>query len=165
MCRRSPQFLRRVGKSSSWHRLKRFCSPKSVERFFSLLSQLHGSHVVAQASSSPSSRAGTGLPPRIVEDLRLARTRMESGCHSLCDIAADLRNIEIQLFPVLLGVSEGEVHAMMELLSKAMNGSLERRDIDLSPLKPVLVDCTIPRLCTNSTSDRRALVLWDRPDQ
>jgi hypothetical protein len=38
---------------------------------------------------------------------------------------------------------------MLELIGKAMNGSLERRDIDLSPLKVVLADCTIPSVCSS----------------
>jgi hypothetical protein len=74
---------------------------------------------------------------------------MESGCSSVCDVGADLRDLENKLFPVLLQVSEGEVHAMLELIGKAMNGSLERRDIDLSPLKVVLADCAIPSVCSS----------------
>ena len=87
------------------------------------------------------------LPVGIVDDLRMTRARIESGCESLCDIAADLRSLEIKLFPVLLNVSEGEVHTMLELLGKAMNGSIENRDMDLSPLKPVLADVSIPKVC------------------
>ena len=90
---------------------------------------------------------GKSLPGDLLRDLRLARTRMESGCHSLCEVAADLRDLEIKLFQVLLHVSEGEVHAMLELVGKAMNGTIQERDIDVSPLKPVLVDCSIPRVC------------------
>jgi hypothetical protein len=87
------------------------------------------------------------LPSDILQDLKSARTRMESGCHTLCDVAADLRDLEIKLFYALLHVSQGEVHSMLELISKAMNGSIQEKDIDLSPLRPILVDCTIPRLC------------------
>ena len=42
---------------------------------------------------------------------------------------------------------QGEAHSMLELISKAMNGSIQEKDIDLSPLRPILVDCTIPRVC------------------
>ena len=82
-----------------------------------------------------------------MQDLKSARTKMESGCQSLCEVAADLRALEIKLFWVLLHVSEGEVHAMLELISKAMNGSIQEKDIDLSPLRPILVNCTIPQVC------------------
>lgn len=90
---------------------------------------------------------GNQLPSSIANDLRMAKAKMESGCYSLCDVAADLRDLEINLFQVLLSVSQGEVHAMLELLGKAMNGTIQERDLDLSPLKPVLADCTIPKVC------------------
>lgn len=98
---------------------------------------------------------GRQLPVDIVHDLALTRASMESGCRSLCDIAADLRDLEIKLFPVLLHVSEGEVHAMLELIGKAMNGTIREKDIDLSPLRPVLVDCNVPRICLRSTFEGR----------
>jgi len=90
---------------------------------------------------------GKQLPDDVVQHLTIARAKMESGCHSLCDIAADLRNLEIKLFPVVLHVGQGEVHAMLELIGKAMSGTIQKKDIDLLPLQPVLVDCTIPRVC------------------
>jgi len=90
---------------------------------------------------------GKQLPDDVVKHLTTARAKMESGCHSLCDIAADLRNLEIKLFPAVLHVSQGEVHEMLELIGKAMSGTIQENDIDLSPLQPLLVDCTIPRVC------------------
>jgi hypothetical protein len=91
---------------------------------------------------------GKQLPSDFVQDLTLARTNLESGCSSVCDITADLRDLENRLFEVLLHTSEGEVHTMLELISKAMSGTLEQRDVDLSPLKVVLADCTIPSVCS-----------------
>ena len=96
---------------------------------------------------------GKQLPTGIVRDLTLARASIESGCHSLCEVAADLRDLEIRLFTLLLDVSEGGVHAMLELIGKAMNGTIQEQDIDLSPLRPVLVDCAIPRICLRSSFD------------
>lgn len=90
---------------------------------------------------------GKCLPKDVVQHLTTARTKMESGCHTICDIAGDLRNLEIKLFPAVLHVSEGEVHTMLELVGKAMNGTIQEKDIDLSPLKPVLADCTLPKAC------------------
>ncbi len=87
------------------------------------------------------------LPTDLVDDLRTIRSTMESGCEGLCDIAADLRHLEIKMFPVVLKVSEGEAHTMLELLGKAMDGSLHEKDIDLSPLRPMLAKATIPRVC------------------
>jgi hypothetical protein len=91
---------------------------------------------------------GRQLPSGFLEDLTLARTNLESGCSSVCDITADLRDLENKLFEVLLHVSEGEVHAMLELISKAMSGTLQQKDVDLTPLKVVLADTTIPSVCS-----------------
>ena len=92
---------------------------------------------------------GKQLPSGFLQDLTLARTNLDSGCSSICDITADLRDIENRLFQVLLHISEGEVHTMLELIGKAMDGTLEQRDMDLSPLKVVLADCTIPSVCSS----------------
>ena len=92
---------------------------------------------------------GKQLPSSFVQDLTLARTKMESGCYSICDVGADLRDLENRLFLAALQVSEGEVHAMHELIGKAMDGRLEQKDVDLSPFKVVLADCTIPRVCSS----------------
>jgi len=90
---------------------------------------------------------GRHLPDDIVQRFTIARAKMENGCHSLCDIAADLRSLEIQLFPAVLHVGQGEVHVMLELIGKAMSGTIQENDIDLSLLQPVVADCTIPRVC------------------
>ena len=47
---------------------------------------------------------GMALPGEIARDLAMARAAMESGCHSLCEVAADLRDLEIKLFTALLRV-------------------------------------------------------------
>ena len=91
---------------------------------------------------------GKQLPSGFLQDLTLARTRLDSGCSSICDTTADLRDLENRLFVVLLHISEGEVHAMLELISKAMSGTLQQEDVDLSPLKVVLADTTIPSVCS-----------------
>jgi hypothetical protein len=91
---------------------------------------------------------GKQLPSGFLQDLTLARTRLDSGCSSICDTTADLRDLENRLFLVLLHISEGEVHAMLELISKAMSGTLQQEDVDLSPLKVVLADTTIPSVCS-----------------
>lgn len=91
---------------------------------------------------------GKQLPSGFLDELTLARTNLESGCGSVCDVTADLRDLENRLFEVLLHISESEVHTMLELIGKAMNGTLKQRDVDLSPLKVVLADCTIPSVCS-----------------
>jgi hypothetical protein len=91
---------------------------------------------------------GKQLPSGFVQDMRVARTELESGCSSVGDAAAHLRDLEKKLFQTLLSISEGEVNMMLELIGKAMNGTLEQKDVDLSPLKIVMADCAIPNVCS-----------------
>jgi GNAT superfamily N-acetyltransferase len=91
---------------------------------------------------------GGRLPGDFPRDLRAARARIESGCHSLCEINADLRDLETRLFGVVLDVSQGVAHAMLELIGKAMNGTLDQTDIELSPVRAMLAECGIPRGCS-----------------
>jgi hypothetical protein len=90
---------------------------------------------------------GRQLPSGFREELTLARTKMESGCCPVCDVGADLRDLENRLFPAVLQAGEGEVRVMHELIGKAMEGTIEQKEVDLSPFKVVLVDCSIPRVC------------------
>jgi hypothetical protein len=90
---------------------------------------------------------GRQLPGHALHHLISARRKMESGHHTLCDVAADLRILEIELFPLLLRVGEAEVNKVLELIRKAMNGTIPESDIDFSRLKPFLPDCTIPKPC------------------
>ena len=94
-------------------------------------------------------KRGKQLPSGFLQDLTLARTKMESGCYSACDVGADLQDLENKLFPVVLQVNEGELRSMFELIGRAMDGSLEPKDVDLSPFKVVLVDCSIPKCCSS----------------
>jgi hypothetical protein len=91
---------------------------------------------------------GKPLPANITRDLRTTRVQLEGSYESVCDIDAELRDLETELFSVLLDVSRGEVHTMLELLSKAARGELEESDLDLSPLQPIIGECTIPRVCS-----------------
>jgi hypothetical protein len=90
---------------------------------------------------------GRQLPKDFIRDLQLVRSELESGGYSLCDVASHLRDLEIRIFPVLLDIGEGEVQAMLELIGKAMNGTLVEKDVDLEGLKLALADTSIPDVC------------------
>jgi len=92
---------------------------------------------------------GKQLPSGFLQQLTLTRTEMESGCSSVCDLEVDLRDLENELFSILLSSSKDEVNMMLELIGKAMNGTLDRKEVNLSPFKVVLADCTIPSVCSS----------------
>jgi len=127
--------------------------PKSVEdardELKEMYSRLGWKWAVLASMAGRAVSAGKQLPADFMQELSLTRTELESGCISVCDVTSDLRDLEVKLFDVLLGISEGEVHAMLELISKAMNGSMEEADIDIEPIKVVLSDCSIPGVCSS----------------
>jgi len=82
------------------------------------------------------------------KQIRLARTQIESGCYSVCDVAAILRNIEIYLFSLLIQVDPQETDNFLNLISKAINGKISKQDLDIPAVEPLLPDCiTLPCVC------------------
>jgi hypothetical protein len=79
----------------------------------------------------------------------MARTMMESGCYGVCDVQTDLHDLEKKLMPVVLELGgQSELNSMFELIGKAMAGSIKEEEVDLTPFKVVLVDCSIPKCCS-----------------
>ena len=91
-------------------------------------------------------------PPSInvINNLRMSRTQIESGCYSVCDIANELRKIEIELFSKLMIFGSHSTDQFLDLLSKAISGKITENDLDITAAKPILPDClTIPCVCRN----------------
>ncbi|MFX0170945.1 MAG: hypothetical protein ACFE9L_03400, partial [Candidatus Hodarchaeota archaeon] len=42
---------------------------------------------------------GDKIPNDLLQQLRMTRNKIESGCYSICETACDLREIETKLFP------------------------------------------------------------------
>ncbi len=84
----------------------------------------------------------------LVNQIRMSRTQIESGCYSVCEIANELRKIETSLFNSLLKFGPQETDNFLELLSKAIGGKISKEDIDISGAEPLLPDClTLPCVC------------------
>jgi hypothetical protein len=90
-----------------------------------------------------------GLPStNVITQLRMTRTQIESGCYSICDIANELRKIEIELFAQLMKYGTHTTDQFLELLARAISGKLTVNDIDISAASPILPDClTLPCVC------------------
>ncbi|MFX0087492.1 MAG: hypothetical protein ACFFAU_17715 [Candidatus Hodarchaeota archaeon] len=88
----------------------------------------------------------------VINQLRMTRTQIESGCYSVCDIANELRKIEIELFSHLIKYGTETTDQFLELLAKALSGKLTSNDIDITAATPILPDClTLPCVCREQT--------------
>ena len=84
----------------------------------------------------------------VINHLRITRTQIESGCYSVCDIANELREIEIELFSKLMNFGPHSTDQFLDLLGKAISGKITENDLDITAAKPILPDClTIPCVC------------------
>ena len=84
----------------------------------------------------------------LVNQIRMSRTQIESGCYSVCEINNELRKIEMSLFNSLLKFGPQETDNFLELLSKAIGGKISKEDIDIGGAEPLLPDClTLPCVC------------------
>ncbi|MHA2112398.1 MAG: DUF2096 family protein [Candidatus Hodarchaeales archaeon] len=93
-------------------------------------------------------KKGESIPNDLVKDLRMTRTLIESGCYSTCDIASDLRKVEINLFSMLMEYGPHKTDKFLDLLGKAISGKLTEDELDITAAAPILPDCiTLPCVC------------------
>ncbi|UCG03932.1 MAG: hypothetical protein JSW11_08080 [Candidatus Heimdallarchaeota archaeon] len=113
-----------------------------------MLSRFGWKWAVLASTMSRLYRQGNSVPSGMVNLLRMSRTQIESGCYSVCDVANELRKIEMFLFSELLKSGPYETDNFLELLSKAIGGKISRDDLDINGAEPILADClTLPCVC------------------
>ena len=84
----------------------------------------------------------------LISRLRNSKVLIESGCYSACDVASDLREIEKDIFNILLEQEVPQTDQFLDLIGKAINGTIRKGDVDFSGTKTVLADClTLPCVC------------------
>lgn len=88
-------------------------------------------------------RNGHQLPQGIVDQLRLARAKLVSGCYSHCELECELNQLEAKLFPAMVELGSDEVDRGLDLLSKAASGEITEKSIDLASAQPIISDCTL----------------------
>jgi hypothetical protein len=88
------------------------------------------------------------IPSDILHQIRNSRTKLESGCYSVCDLETELRGIESVLMTKLQKFGPIETDNFLELIYRAMSGSLSVKDLNLSGIHPTLSDCLdLPCVC------------------
>lgn len=91
---------------------------------------------------------GGHVPNQILSKIRVSRTQIESGCYSVCDITNELQNIERDLFQELINSKSYDPNTFLDLIGKAMNGTISEKEVDFSGPDPVLADClSLPGVC------------------
>lgn len=76
-------------------------------------------------------------------ELRLARSMIESGCFTACDVECLLTDIERETLPKVLSLEQEQADKWIRLLGKAMRGELTPEEVDGLPfLEPVAHSCT-----------------------
>jgi hypothetical protein len=109
---------------------------------FELLRRYGAKWAVLTAMSATMAKKGIALPPRVFEDLRTARGKIESGCFSPCEAGCELAEIEGQLFSQCHLVDPQEFQEWCDLLAEAMQGKLDYQRIQgIAALAPVKNDC------------------------
>ena len=121
---------------------------KSKAELEELLSRFGWKWAILVATVGKMHEKGIIVSNEILKQIRMARTQITSGCYSVCDVASSLREIEKELFSMLVKTDPQEVDLFLELISKAIGGKITKKDIDLTGAKPILSDClTLPCVC------------------
>lgn len=93
-------------------------------------------------------KKGGHVPTDLLSKIRVSRTQIESGCYSVCDVTNELQDIERDLFQELVNSHYHDPNNFLDLIGKAMNGTISENDVDFSGPDPVLADClSLPGVC------------------
>jgi hypothetical protein len=97
---------------------------------------------VLAAMASRMTQEGIQMPPAVYESLRAARSKMLSGCFSVCDVGCDLAQVEGQLFSYCDRLELDAFQEWCDLLAAAMQGKLDYQAIcGIAALDPIRADC------------------------
>jgi hypothetical protein len=97
---------------------------------------------VLAAMTSAMVRKGINVPAEVLQALRIARGKIESGCFSPCEVGCDLSQVEGQVFSQCHTLDPQEFQEWSDLLAEAIQGKLDYQRIRGIPaLAPVKNDC------------------------
>ncbi|MHA2226301.1 MAG: hypothetical protein ACXAC8_13920 [Candidatus Hodarchaeales archaeon] len=123
-------------------------SKESKEEIAEMLSRFGWKWAVMASTVGRMHQQGAYISNGVLNQLRLSRNKIESGCYSICETACALREIETEIFPILTTLGPYETDKFLDLTSKAIGGTLNKEDLDLNGVKPILSDCiSLPCVC------------------
>jgi len=112
-----------------------------------MLSRFGWKWAVLASTAGGIHQRGAMISKEHLNQIRMSKTQIESGCYSVCDIAVTLREIEKELFSTLINHYPKETDTFLELIGKAIGGKISEKDLNLPGAKPILQDCAIPCVC------------------
>jgi hypothetical protein len=88
------------------------------------------------------------LRPEVPEQIDLARTKIASGCFSVCEVGCDLGKIEALLTSIDASSQPNTAETWIELLAKSMDNPAEMdRLLKVPAIKFQYVNCKLPCNC------------------
>jgi hypothetical protein len=109
---------------------------------FEILKRYGAKWAVLAAMTSHISRKGISVAPRVFEVLRTARSKIESGCFSTCEVGCELSEAEGQIFSQCDLLEQQDFQKWSDLLAEAMQGKLDyQRILGIPALAAVKNDC------------------------
>jgi len=109
---------------------------------FDMLRRFGAKWAVFTAMTANMIQKGIEVPHAVVEKLKTARSKIESGCFSPCEVGCELAEVECQLFSRCDRLDQQEFQDWCNLLAEAMQGKLDYQRIQGIPaLSPVKNDC------------------------
>ena len=116
---------------------------------------------VLAAMTTDMARKGIAVPRAIFEGLKTARSKIESGCFSTCEVGCDLSQVEGPLFSQGYLLDQQDFPQWSDLLAEAMQGKLDyQRIMGIPAFDPIRNDCGFLRCgCTHRTESLQRYLL------
>jgi hypothetical protein len=100
-----------------------------------LLKRYGAKWAVLTAMTASMAKQGIEAAREVFEALRTARSKIESGCFSACDVGCELSKVEAQLYSQGYLLSQEEFQQWSDLLAEATQGKLDyQRLMDIPAL-------------------------------
>ncbi len=111
---------------------------------FEMLKRYGAKWAVLAAMTADMIRKGIEVPPSVMEALKSAHSKIESGCFSTCEVDCDLSQVEAPLFSQGYLLDQQDFQQWSDLLAEAMQGKLDYQQImNIPALAPVKNDCAV----------------------
>jgi hypothetical protein len=109
---------------------------------FEMLKRYGAKWAVLAAMTARMTQKGVEVPRDVFDVLKTARSKIESGCFSPCEVGCDLSQAEGPLFSQGYLLDQQDFQQWSDLLAEAMQGKLDyQRIMDIPALDPVKNDC------------------------